>query len=66
MEKVNVNTLFKIGFNIIFLYNLQGYVSYVGPTDILNEIKLDHSHQRWDENLLYESGSDFVIWVDIR
>jgi len=38
MEEVNLNVSFKIGFNIILLYNLQGYVSYVGSTDILNEL----------------------------
>jgi hypothetical protein len=66
MEKVNLNTFFKIGFNNILLYNLQGYVSYVGSTDILNEPKMDHLHHCWPDNLLYKSGSDFVIWVDVR
>lgn len=66
MEKTNLNIFFKIGFNIILLYNLQGYFSNVGSTDILNELKLDHSHHPWAENLHYDSGSDFVIWVDIR
>jgi len=66
MEQANPNKFLKIGFNIILLYNLQKYVSYVGSTDVLNELKLNHSHRRWAEDLLYESGSDFVIRIDIR